>query len=73
MTITLLAVDTRQVMTEDTLQNLHTQLETHARAMMTLLDRSRRGEDVTEELDQLRGTIEAVKAIYEGVLKQMKS
>ena len=40
---------------------------------MTLLDRSRRGEDVTEELDQLRGTIEAVKAIYEGVLKQMKS
>ena len=36
---------------------------------MALLDRSHRGEDVTEELDQLRGTIETVKAIYEGLLR----
>ena len=60
-------------MKKDTLQSLHTQLETHAREMMALLDRSHRGEDVTEALDQLRGTIEAVKAIYEGVLNQTKA
>ena len=59
-------------MKKDTLQSLHTQLETHAREMMALLDRSHRGEDVTEELDQLRGTIETVKAIYEGLLRQTK-
>lgn len=41
--------------------------------MITLLERSHLGEDVTEELDQLRGTIETVKAIYEGLLRQMKS
>ena len=55
---------------EITLQNLHSQLETHARDMLALLNRSHRGEDVTEELDQLRGAIEAVKAIYEGLLRQ---